>query len=347
MTTPAVMIAGAGMVCGVGLTAPAACAAIRSAMDNFQETRFMDSGGEWILGSSVPLEQAWRGRVKLVKMLALAVRECLNSEAQLNPSQIPLILCVAEPERPGRLEGLDDALFSELQTELGLHFHAKSRIIAQGRVAIAEALQYARQLIHQDGMNHVMIAGVDSLLVATTLRTYEEQERLLTENNHDGFLPGEAAAAILVSKPHLSVDPQLLCLGIGDGIEKASVTAEEIPLRADGLVQAIKAALTEAKLDLGDIDFRITDLSGEQYSFKEAALALTRILRVRKETFDIWHPADCIGEVGAAIGPILLIVALTAARKGYSLGNRILCHLGNDAGKRAAFILSYQKVRMN
>ena len=118
--------------------------------------------------------------------------------------------------------------------------------------------------------------------------------------------------------------------------------AEEIPLRAEGLVQAIQAALAEAKLDMGDMDFRITDLSGEQYGFKEAALALTRILRVRKEAFDIWHPADCIGEVGAAIGPLMLTVAFTAARKNYLLGNRVLCHLGNDAGKRAALVLSYQ-----
>jgi 3-oxoacyl-[acyl-carrier-protein] synthase-1 len=345
MTTPALAIVGAGMVSGVGLNAPASCAAIRCAIDNFQETRFMDMGGEWIQGSSVPLEQPWRGRIKLVKMLALALRECFASDPQIEPNQVPLLLCVAEEERPGRLEGIDKTLFSELQTELDVRFHAKSRILAQGRVTVAEALQYARQLIYKERIPRVIIAGADSLLVAATLRTYEEQERLLTDQNHDGFLPGEAAAAVLVTTPRPSAEPQLLCLGIGEGLEKATVMAEEVPLRADGLVQAIKAALAEAGCNMGDLDFRITDLSGEQYGFKEAALALTRILRVRKEEFDIWHPADCIGEVGAAIGPAILTIALLAARKGYLLGNRVLCHFGNDAGKRAALVLSYQKVR--
>ncbi|MFS6902090.1 hypothetical protein ABMZ12_14800, partial [Pseudomonas aeruginosa] len=50
-------IVASGMVSAVGLSAPASCAAIRCALDNFQETRFIDQGGEWLLAASVPLEQ--------------------------------------------------------------------------------------------------------------------------------------------------------------------------------------------------------------------------------------------------------------------------------------------------
>ena len=78
MTAPPIAILGAGMMTGVGLTAPASCAAIRCAIDNFTETRFMARGGEWIIGSAVPLEQPWRGQAKLVKLLAGPVRECLD-----------------------------------------------------------------------------------------------------------------------------------------------------------------------------------------------------------------------------------------------------------------------------
>ena len=90
-----------------------------------------------------------------------------------------------------------------------------------------------------------------------------------------------------------------------------------------------------------DLDFRITDNSGEQYYFKESALALSRNLRQRKTAFDIWHPADCIGEVGAAIGPCVLGIALAAARKGYAPGPGVLCHFANDDGERAALMLRY------
>ena len=92
-----------GLVTGVGLDAPSSCAAIRCAIDNFQETRFMDSGGEWILASEVMLEKPWRGKTKLIKMLARAINECLSEEAKVKPEATPLLLCLAEPDRAGRM----------------------------------------------------------------------------------------------------------------------------------------------------------------------------------------------------------------------------------------------------
>src|ERR1035441_7852901 len=95
----------------------------------------MDKGGEWIVGSQVPLEQPWRGLPKLVHMVVPAIRECLAHAGNVRPEMIPLLLCGAETERPGRLEGLDDELFSDVQTELGVRFHARSAVIPRGRVA--------------------------------------------------------------------------------------------------------------------------------------------------------------------------------------------------------------------
>lgn len=343
MTAQPLAIVGSGMVCGVGLSAPASCAAIRCAMDNYQETRFMDSGGEWIIGSSVPLEQPWRGTTKLVKMLAMVLRETVSCIPLLRLEEVPVLLCLAEKDRPGRLDDLDNLVFRGVQEELGITLHANSGIISEGRVGVATALGQARSLLYGRRIPNVIIAGVDSLLVAPTLKSFEERERLLTSQNSNGFIPGEAAAAVMVMVQSVrSGQDSLICTGLGIGLEQATVEAEEMPLRADGLVSAVRGALAEAGRDLGATDFRITDLSGEQYYFKEAALALSRILRRRKEMYDIWHPADCIGEVGAAIGPVMLNILLAAMRKGYSLGNTALAHLGNDSGLRAAMILEYQ-----
>jgi 3-oxoacyl-[acyl-carrier-protein] synthase-1 len=331
-----ITIIAAGMVTGVGLDAPSSCAAIRCAIDNFSETRFMDKGGEWIIGSQVSLEQPWRGLPKLVHMAVPAIRECLAQAGNVRPEMIPLLLCVAEKERPGRLEGLDDQLFGDVQAELGVRFHSRSAIIAGGRVAGGLAMLRARTLIHDERVPFCIIAGVDSLLVASTLAAYEEKERLLTSKNSNGFIPGEAGAAILVGAQSANA---LLCLGIGAGQEKATVDSEE-PLRADGMVQAFKAAFADAGKTMADVDYRVTDCNGEQYFFKEAALAVARTLRVTKEQFGIWHPADCIGEVGAAAGPCALGVALAAARKNYAPGPNPLCHLSGEDGERVAMMLA-------
>ncbi|NVN91646.1 MAG: hypothetical protein HXX11_13725 [Desulfuromonadales bacterium] len=342
MSAQPLAIVGSGMVCGAGLSAPASCAAIRCAIDNFSETRFMDSGGEWIIGSSVPLELPWRGIPKLLKMLAMVLAECIACAPALSLEKVPVLLCLAEEGRPGRLADLDNQVFVGVQEELGITFHRRSGIISQGRAGVVTALRQARELIYGERIPSVIVAGVDSLLTGPTLKVYEDGERLLTSKNSNGFIPGEAAAAVLVH-PVMSVNTGLLCTGLGFGTEAAVVEANDTPLRADGLVTAIRSALSEAGCELGATDFRITDVSGEQYYFKEAALALTRILRQRKEEYDMWHPADCIGEVGAAIGPVILTVMLAAMRKGYSPGSCVLGHLSNDNGSRAAMILQNSK----
>lgn len=336
-------ITGTGLVTGVGLDAPASCAAIRCAIDNFQETRFMDNGGEWILGCEVPLEQPWRGKTKLIKMAAAAIRECLSGNPLINPAETPLLLCLSEHDRKGRVIDDDNRFFHDLLEELQLEFHEKSLVIAGGHVGVALALRHARPLIQELKLKHVLIAATDSLLVAQSLAHYEEHERLLTSQNSNGFIPGEAGAALVVEPVYAKREPQLLCSGLGFDVEEAHIYSEE-PLRADGLTDAIKDALIDANCELGDLDFRITDLSGEQYHFKEASLALLRLLRKRKEEFDIFHPADCVGEVGSALSAVMLIVVKFACETGYSEGNRILAHLGNDDGKRSAIILNWLQV---
>ena len=343
MTAMPLAITGVGMVTGVGLNAPASCSAIRCAIDNFQETRFMDNGGEWIMGCEVPLEQPWRGKTKLLKMAAAAINECLTNNKQIVPKATPLLLCLSELERKGRVIDNDNQFLLDLQDEVGVEFHEKSRVLAKGHVAVAVAFKNARQLFHELNVKQVMIAATDSLLVAATLSHYEEDERLLTSQNSNGFIPGEAAAALVVEPVHAKQENQLICHGLGFGVEKAHLGTEE-PLKADGLTAAIKDSLTDASCEMGDLDFRITDISGEQFYFKEASLVLLRLLRKRKEDFDIWHPSDCMGEIGAVIGLVMIAVLKAACEKNYSKGSHILAHLGNDDGKRASMIFAWQTV---
>ncbi len=91
-----------------------------------------------------------------------------------------------------------------------------------------------------------------------------------------------------------------------------------------------------------DLDYRITDISGEQYYFKEAALALSRTLRQRKEEFDIWHPAECIGEAGAAAGVAILARRRRRLPQGLCAGPSILAHMAQRRGQRAAAVLHFR-----
>lgn len=354
MSMPPLAILSTGLVTAVGLSASASCAAFRSKISNPTETRFINSGGQRIMAHQVKLEQPWRGLTKLAKMAAMAIDEAMQPLAPTMPRaqwrHLPLVLCVAEQERPGRTEGLDDKLMPMIAAELGATFAEHSAAVAHGRASVPVALHGARRLLTEGKAERVLVAATDSLLSWPTLGHYEREGRLLGERNSNGFIAGEAAGALLVGLAGSGTagaetgqpgTGELLCRGIGFANEAATIQSDE-PLRAEGLMQAIKATLAEAGLAMHDIDYRITDLSGEHYYFKEAALALSRTLRQRKEEFDLWHPAECTGEVGATSGMSIVALAKAAAAKGYAKGPRALAHWANDSGQRCAAVLEHR-----
>jgi 3-oxoacyl-[acyl-carrier-protein] synthase-1 len=308
---------------------------MRAGITNPTQSRYKTSTDQWLQVHAVPLDEPIRGRLKLARMAAHTILEC-SAQQEINWPQVPVLLCVAERSRPGRVEGLEEELFAQIQAELGVTFSAASLIIPHGRASVGAALLHARKLIFDAGAPRVLIVGTDSLLGAPTLSSYERARRLLTTENSDGFIPGEAAACVLVGPARGG--PELLCTGIGFATEHAHIESEQ-PLRAQGLTKALADALQEADRDIHSFKLRIADISGEQYYFKEAALAVGRLVRRRTETFELWHPAEFIGEVGAACGISLLIVVEFARRKGYLPTPEVIVHAAADAGPRVAVIL--------
>jgi 3-oxoacyl-[acyl-carrier-protein] synthase-1 len=178
----------------------------------------------------------------------------------------------------------------------------------------------------------MIVARTDSLLNGATDGVY----RGPVADDSDGT-SRRAAAAVLLSQWSEEISSPLMVRGLGFASEPAPRESGK-PLRADGLTQAIRAALDEAEMALVECNHRIGDMNGEQYRFKEAALAINRLLRDRKVLFSIWHPCDSIGEVGAATLPAMLTILHLGASGDCLPGPRFLGHLGNDDDKRAAFV---------
>jgi 3-oxoacyl-[acyl-carrier-protein] synthase-1 len=331
-------LGGVGMVTSVGLNAAATCAAIRAGVRNMSETSFVGASAEPLMAAQVSLPRPWRGRTKLVKMLSAAIRDCVSDLPEEDREGLPLLVGMAEHDRPGRLESLDETFVEEVESETKLRFSPRATgVVALGRVSGLVALERVRTLLLNDGFARVLVAGVDSLLVRTSLSALLDEDRLLTSENSNGFIPGEAAACVSV-EPASTNSPTVACVGMGVAEEQVTIRSGE-PFRAEGLTRAIVSALADAGIDLAACGLRLTDLSGEHYYFRETALALSRILR-REGARELWHPAECVGEVGAAIGPILLGYAAIAARKDYLPGPHVLVHASADGGLRAAACLA-------
>ena len=329
-------IAGSGMVTPVGYQAPSSCAAIRCGIDGFRRTAFK-LGGEWVKGAVVEAPDALAGVEKLAWMATRAIDECMTAAPPGHAEDTAVALCVAEETRPGRSALPDDRFFINViariraAPRLGPH----RQLFKSGSLGGVQALEWAQQLLAKGAASHCVVAGVDSYLHGPTIAAYHAARRLVTADNGDGFLPGEASAAVLLSRSGLS---SMECLGTGWGREHATQDSG-LPLRGDGLANAYRAAFKAAECGFPAVDYRMADIAGDQYAFKEAALAVLRTMRVRKESFYLWHPADCVGRVGAASVPLMLGLALAASRKAYAPGPGVLCHFTDDDGVRAAVVL--------
>ena len=330
----------AGMVTAVGLDAASACAAMRGRLDGFDETRFLASDGSWLIGAPVPLPRNWIGTKRLAHLAAGAIVEVLHKAPQAE-TDAALILCLAEETRPGRPAPDTEAFARQLAEILDLPARIKTHIILHGRPSGFVALARARRILAAGEAKHVIIAGVDSYLTRSSVAQYMADDRLLTPANANGFIPGEAAAAVLCT---LGSGP-LALTGLGLSREEAFIynaLGEEgspRPLRGDGMTAAYKAAMDEAHVDLAGVEYRISDLIGEQYFFKQTTLASLRLERGRTPFQDLWSPAENLGNIGAAVVPLMLGMALTAVQKGYDMGSPVLIEASGDDGACGACVL--------
>src|SRR6516162_3324612 len=329
-----------GLVTPVGFNAAATLAAIRAGIRNVNQTNLWDSQtGTYLAAGKVPLPQWYVGLGKLADLVAPAILECLEAAQPIPPQSIPILLGVAPAERAFRLPGLDSEILAEIEHRLGFRLQAASKVIPRDHVSVVVGLREAGELIESGQAPCVIVAAVDSLLQHDLKNRYLSERRLLTPANSNGFSLGEAGSAILVVSEDASHE-DLHILGTGLARETATIESDR-PLRAEGLVQAIREALHMGGATYDDLDFRITDLNGEHYKFKEMTLAMMRFpRRPKRRLFDLWHPIENIGDVGAAVGPVVLAIALHASQKGYGTGPTALCTFGNDDGERAALVVS-------
>jgi 3-oxoacyl-[acyl-carrier-protein] synthase-1 len=169
---------------------------------------------------------------------------------------------------------------------------------------------------------------------------YLGASRLLAGGNANGFIPGEAAAAVLCS----AAPGGLRLAGLGLAREEAHIyngQAEDgldLPLRGDGMARAHALALDEAQVRHPAIGLKIGDLIGEAFWFRQAALAMQRVQRERSEVQPIWAIGASLGNVGAAVVPLMLGWAMMAKSRGYAPPGAILMDASNDDGACGAVV---------
>ena len=339
---PALRVLAIGAFTPVGGDARATAAAVRAGLCGFREHPFMiDTVGEPMRVAPVAaLGPDLAGAPRLAALLAPALDEALAG-GRLAGAGAAARLGVAvglPPARPGGPHDATDAVRALCRERLGDRM-GPFQAFPSGHAAGFEALDQARAWLSAGLVDAVIVAGVDSYLAPETLAWLEEEEQLHGAgplNNAWGFIPGEAAGALLLTREDApGVWAEVLTVGLG---RETKTNKSGTVCIGEGLTQALRHVLEDSP-EAGVIDNVICDMNGEAYRADEYGFCGLRVRDRLRDPTDFLAPADCWGDVGAAGLPLHLLLAASAARKGHAKGPLTLLWGSSDGGQRGAALV--------
>ena len=323
-------IVGMGMITPVGLTALQTAATVRAGITRFYDTTIYDKRFQPFVMSILPddvlppLTPELKSVVGLtsrqIRMLRLATPALQESVAGVpDLKRIPLFLGGAEPLE-NRPAPITERFLQQLGIQAEVEFDlAGSKVFPEGRAAGLVALKEALDTLAAGKAESVLVGGVDTFLDLYLLGTLDMENRVLGPGIMDGFIPGEGAAFLLLTNWNAAGVPGMPVLGslspVSLGFEEGHLYSDQ-PYRGDGLAGAFTGLFGS-----GNVQESIRELylamNGENHWAKELGVAYIRNSTAFDPAYGTHHPADCIGDTGAASGAILTIMAAIGISRGY------------------------------
>lgn len=347
MNKSAVRVAGIGMITAVGLNAQQCAASVRAGISRYAESPIQNGAARPITMALLPdavlpelkpeaSQLLSRPTARQTRMLRLADSACREALAEFaGPAPPPLFLATPEgmPSQPSPLDGsFLNALYVQVD---GLFDVAQSLCFPHGRAGGFEALAAATQALASGQHNYALIGGVDSYLDLALLAALDAETRLLADGVMDGFAPGEGAAFVLLCAREAL--PSAVAISAPGIAVEAGHRYSEQPYKGDGLADAVRAALTA----FGGSQVRsvICSLNGENFGAKEWGVALTRNGNGIDAEAQLEHPAEFLGDTGAATGPLIIGLSVLGLTAGY-LNGPSLVWCSSDGPLRGAAVVA-------
>jgi 3-oxoacyl-[acyl-carrier-protein] synthase-1 len=246
-----------------------------------------------------------------MRMLMLGVPALREAVAdRTGPEAIPLFLGLPEAYASHGAAFIA-SLAQAAQVNVDL---AASEAICAGRAAGLFALEQALEFLARGAGNFVLVGGVDTYLDDDVLLALDAEDRLQGEGVSDGFIPGEGAGFLLLGATGASAQARIAAIGLGS---ESGHRYSDQPYRGDGLAQAVREVFRRDASAHAPVRSVYAGYNGENFWAKEWGVAYLRNRERFAEAFRFEHPADCFGDLGAALGPVLIGLAATGIAKGY------------------------------
>jgi 3-oxoacyl-[acyl-carrier-protein] synthase-1 len=341
-----VVLVGVGARTPLGATAAATAAAVRAGLAGFDQHAFMvdTAGNRMIVAAAAYLEPDLAGADRLAELAAPAAAEAVAHFATSSGGKPPFPVFVGLPtNRPGRGKDVTTAVATRLREALTTVGRvARLELIETGHAAGAMAVQSAWEAVRSGAAEFALAGGVDSYLEPETLEWLEANDQVHSagpQNNEYGFIPGEGAGFVLLASADAA---QRHRLSAAIELLTATTTREEKLIKTEaictgqGLTSLFRALAGEPQMVW--TDHLYCDMNGEPYRSEEFGFATVRAGQLFRDPGAFTAPADCWGDVGAASGPLFLVLADAATRKGYVPGPVFAMFTSSESGERCGFL---------
>ena len=343
-------ICASSVLCPVGRGYEQAWASVRAGLGRIGSSNVMDRHFDPVRMGLVPedaLEELapeidslpLPGRARRMLRVGAPALRALAPDPDGKPIRLYLGLPNLSPAEAPWIKGFALQLARLAGTSLDA---ANSRVVPAGRAAALKALELALDTLQREPQARIVVGGVDSFLDLRLLGELEDDRRLLGQRVTDGFIPGEGAGFLALSAD--GPPPPAAEGGRGVVVQAAASVLDpghrggSDPARGEGLAQSIELLRSRAQAS-APVATTFAGLNGESFDAKLWGIARVRHSDFFAPNMTLEHPADCMGDAGAAAGAILIGLAAHALSKGDREGPALVW-AASDHEPRACALLS-------
>ncbi len=318
----------------VGVDAIETSSSVRAGVARFGECAWLDAGRQAMVVAKV--EDG--AQEEIAQRHALGSSACERRLLRLASGPLRELRHAAGSRRPRAFIAIPDRLGDAptLLTELcGILGPVGGFVpVREGRAGGLSAVAAAARAIRNGEAELAIAGGVDSYIDLRTLAELDRERRLRSDANRDGFIPGEAAAFLLLGMRGAGT-PLALLGADGIGHEPGHLGSPE-PYRGDGLSGTL-ARLFEAS-PATRVRESWSTMNGESHWAKEWGIAGIRHRQRFVDGHALHHPADCLGDTGAASGAVIAGLAALRLSRRPDIGTMLLL-ASADHGPRTALLM--------
>ncbi len=278
------------------------------------------------------------GVERMLAMAARALREAAQDAQIAKDQPLRVFLSVAERDRPmpeSEREDLAAVKFlPRLQAASGQRIDGgASEMLRLGNAGFAAALERAIAALGNGGP--IAVGGVDSYHHPEALAWLDRERRVLSEFTHNGFVPSEGAAFVVIAPAKADKPALMKVTFVMAGVEQLPPEEPRIGALTTDLVRRASEAVRASP-----VPWVITDLNNERHRTKEWMFATIRNKerivagKTREE-----HLGQLVGDAGAATGALAAVYAGVAFRTGFARSNEALVSLSSDGDERGILVL--------